>query len=112
LARLGQLEDAELLYRVAYGRSEGRVDPAIYKNLGLLHRDRGEVDKLRACFNMYLSKKPAGADAARVRALLAGFPAAPSVPCVSEGEAREAEVVARRAGARVDGWVAAAADSE
>jgi serine/threonine protein kinase len=112
LARLGQLADAELLYRVAYGRSEGRVDPAIYKNLGLLHRDRGEVDKLRACFNMYLSKKPAGADAARVRALLAGFPAAPSVPCVSEGEAREAEVVARRAGARVDGWVAAAADSE
>jgi serine/threonine protein kinase len=112
LARLGQLEDAELLYRVAYGRSEGRVDPAIYKNLGLLHRDRGEVDKLRACFNMYLSKKPAGADAARVRALLAGFPAAPSVPCVSEGEAREAEVVARRAGARVDGWVAAAADGE
>jgi serine/threonine-protein kinase len=112
LARLGQLEDAELLYRVAYGRSEGRVDPAIYKNLGLLHRDRGEVDKLRACFNMYLSKRPAGADAARVRALLAGFPAAPSVPCVSEGEAREAEVVARRAGARVDGWVAAAADGE
>lgn len=109
LARLGQLEDAELLYRVAYGRSEGRVDPAIYKNLGLLHRDRGEVDKLRACFNMYLSKRPSGADAARVRALLAGFPAAPSVPCVSEAEAREAELVARRAGARVDGWVSAAA---
>lgn len=111
LARLGQLEDAELLYHAAYGRSEGRVDPAIYRNLGLLHRDRGEVDKLRACFNMYLAKRPSGPDAARVRALLAGFPAAPSVPCVSEGEAREAEVVARRAGARVDGWVAAAADT-
>jgi len=105
LARAGQLDDAELLYRLAYARSGASVDPAVFKNLGLLHREQGDVPKLRACFNMYLSRRGGGEDAQKIRALLAGFPAAPSVACVTPGEAAAAEKIAARVGARIEGWV-------
>jgi serine/threonine-protein kinase len=106
LAKQGQLDDALLLYTLAYSRSGAEPDPAIFRNIALVHRERGDAAKLRACFNLYLSKRPAAPDADRIRAVVSGYPATKSVPCVAPDEAASAEKRALRAGARIEAWVA------
>ncbi|MCC7382792.1 MAG: serine/threonine protein kinase [Deltaproteobacteria bacterium] len=108
LSRQRRFDDALLVYRLAFAKSGERVDPAIYKNLGLLHRELGETDRVRACFNMYLLKRPQAEDAEEIRRVLAASPATKNTACVSGSEAAAAEKVGRRAGARIDAWIAEA----
>lgn len=108
LTRRGRLDDALLVYRLAHARSGSDVDPAIFRNLALVHRELGEAEKVRACFNMYLSLRPSADDASRIRALVAGYPATKAVPCVSDAEEASAVKIGRRAGARIETWIAEA----
>ncbi|MFO0728610.1 MAG: protein kinase [Myxococcota bacterium] len=104
LAR-GEADDAITALRLAYARSGNKPDPAIFRSLGAAHRSAQDADKVRACFQMYLLKKPDAEEATKIRALLAGLPPAKPTVCVTEAEAAEAEKIARRIGARVEEWV-------
>ncbi|GEM_PF-2735154 len=101
----GEGEDAVTALRLAYGRSTGRPDPAVFRSLGAAHRALGDTDKVRACFQMYLLRHPDGDDAGKIRTLLAGLRSSKPGACVTDAEVAEAEKIARRIGARVDEWV-------
>ena len=108
LSKQGRHEDSMFVYRLAFARSGSAVDPALYRNLALVHRQRNELSKMRACFNMYLSKRPNAPDASQIKSLLAAYPASKSDRCVSKTEANLADKRARRMGAKIAGWVEAA----
>ena len=109
LAAAAQHQNALLLYRLAYGTvPKKRVNPAVYRNLALVHKALDEPAKVRACFNMYLSRHPKARDADRIRAELALYPATPPVRCVSAVERQAAARRALRMGAKIQAWVAQA----
>ncbi len=104
----GDHDSAVLLYTLAFDAAGKRPPAVLFKNLGLAHRALDNPEKLRACFNMYLAKKPSASDAERVRSLLAAQPATRNVACVSRADVRRAKKVAARMGARIDAWSEAA----
>jgi hypothetical protein len=108
LAREGRSDDALMLYHLAWAASGRRPDPGLIRNLAVVHQQRDEGPKMRACFEAYLARRPDASDAARIRALLAAYPATADVACVDAGQLALAARMERRLGARIEGWIEAA----
>ena len=104
----GENDAALLMYTLAYAASGSRPGAALFKNLGLTHKALGNSEKLRACFNMYLAKKPSASDAERIRSLLAAQPASANVTCVSRSDIARAKKMSGRMGARIESWMTSA----
>ena len=105
LSKQGNMDDALFMYQLAYAHSGQNPNPAIYRNLALVHRQLGAAGKVRSCFNLYLEARPGASDAGQIRALLSASASAKPVPCVSGNEAAGAKKRARRVGAVIDAWV-------
>jgi serine/threonine protein kinase len=105
LEREGKIDEARLLYLLAYDLGGKRPDSAIYRNLGLLYNGRGEVPKAKACLSAYLANKPAAPDAGIIRNTIASFPATETVSCVSPKEIASARTRHRRQGTKIESWV-------
>ena len=98
-----------MLYQLAYASvPKKRVNPAVYRNLALVYRALDDPAKMRACFNMYLSRHPKARDADQIRAQLAAYPATPRVTCVTSAERRAARKRATRIGAKIEAWISQA----
>lgn len=102
--RAGALADAQLLYVLAYLASDGRPPASVYLNLGLVSRRLEQLPKAKACFRAYLSRRPDGPDASRIRTVVAALPDA-TRRCVSEKDTRLARRRRARSGAAIEGWI-------
>lgn len=108
LNRQGQAEDARFVYELILAHSHGRPNPAVLKNLALLHRSQGDLGRMKACLRAYLEARPDGSDAARVREALEAAGGEAEGACLSPTEARAVRARGERVGARLEAWVEAA----
>lgn len=97
-----QLENARLLYLLAYAFGTPTPDSAVYLNLGLLYNSSENEAKAKACLRRYLARRPAAPEAERIRTLLASFAPTKSVSCVSRREVAQARRRYSRQGPVID----------
>ena len=105
LTREGRVDDALLLYKLAYAYSGRRPDPSIFLNLGLLHNREGNKANAKACLQGYLQRRPEAPQAGRVRLLVSSFEALPVVACVDQKAIKKALQAESRRGAQIRGWL-------
>ena len=105
LKKQGRVDDATLMYELAYAYSASRPDPALFLNLGLLHNEQGRDERAKACLRGYLDRRPAAPQADRVRTLIASFPPLPTVPCVDRAAVSRARKAETRRGAQIRRWM-------
>ena len=105
LGKRGRLDEAALMYELAYVYSGHQPNPSIYLNLGLLHNSRRNDARAKACLQGYLERRPSAPQAARVRTLLSSFPALPSVACVDRAATARARKAETRRGAEIRRWL-------
>jgi hypothetical protein len=103
--KAGEVNDALLMYHLAYATSGSRKDASIYLNLGLLHDKDHDAAKARACLSAYLERAPAAPQASAIRTRITKFGATETVPCVDKKELRAAKRQYERRGAMIDGWL-------
>lgn len=77
----GRLPDRVDQAIAAYGRAAGLpgAPPAALRNMGLLHRERGDHAAAHAAFERYLELDPQAVDAGLIRLYMQEQPAAPAV---------------------------------
>ncbi len=105
LSRRGSHEDARFVYELILAQPGARAKPTVLRNLALVHRSLGHMDRMQACFRDYLELRPDAKDAARIEEMLEAGEAHPSVLCLSADEASLVRARAARVGSRLEAWV-------
>jgi serine/threonine protein kinase len=105
LQQQGRIEDAQLLYQLAYVYGGRRPNPSVFLNLGLLYNDTKDAAKAKACLRGFLERSPDDPNAPRVRTLVSSFSATRAEECVSRAEASAAAKRYARSGTAIDAWV-------
>jgi eukaryotic-like serine/threonine-protein kinase len=105
LENAGKSEEALFMYVLAFSESGKNVNPAIYKNLGILFHNAQEIAKAKACFRAYIERNPGAPDAEVIHGRIGSYPATKTVACVDGGDVQRARKRLARAGAVVDSWV-------
>jgi hypothetical protein len=104
-SKRGALEDARLLYELAYEASKPRTPSSVFLNLGLLAREEEDLARAKACLRAYVARRKTGPEVSRVRSVLAALPGTRSRRCVTAREGARARERYARSGARIEAWV-------